>query len=209
MHNVHCIALQWLCIAHLFWIYGYRLMDTINPHLHVPQLQLVLGTLVFLGRRGKVLGNLSWWSCLLLRSGVLCFLLIQWCVYLFFIRVRIKFVLCPGQMSFILCPGRYSWDNAEGQPWSSWPPIYCGGKQQQGLCTQNDHGATNAKCIRNEWQWHVTNLSSLLPKAEKTHKGKPKPLMWSKIKQDERFRWDSNLFSSDDEEWGCMDAGQL
>ena len=51
-----------------------------------------------------------------------------------------------------------------------------------------------------EWQWHVTNLSSVLPKAEKTHKGKPKPLMWSKIKQDERFRWDSNLFSSDDEE---------
>ena len=51
-----------------------------------------------------------------------------------------------------------------------------------------------------EWQWHVTNLSSLLPKAEKTHKGKPKPLMWSKIKQDERFRWDSNLFSCDYEE---------
>ena len=52
-----------------------------------------------------------------------------------------------------------------------------------------------------EWQLHVTNLSSLLLKAEKTHKGKPKPLMWSKIKHDERFRWDSNLFSSDDEEW--------
>ena len=46
-------------IAHPFWIYGYRLMDTINPHLHVPQLQLVLGTLVFLGRGGKVLENLS------------------------------------------------------------------------------------------------------------------------------------------------------
>ena len=51
-----------------------------------------------------------------------------------------------------------------------------------------------------EWQWHVTNLSSLLPKAEKTHKGKPKPLMWSKIKQDERFRWAPDLFNSDDEE---------
>ena len=45
-----------------------------------------------------------------------------------------------------------------------------------------------------EWQWQVTNLSSLFLKAEKTHKGKPKPLMWSKIKHDERFRWALDLF---------------
>ena len=46
-----------------------------------------------------------------------------------------------------------------------------------------------------EWEWQVTYLSFLLLKAEKTHKGKPKPLMWSKIKHDERFRWDSDLFN--------------
>ena len=45
--------------AHPFWIYGYRLMDRINPLIYFPQLQLALGTLAFLGQRGKVLGNLS------------------------------------------------------------------------------------------------------------------------------------------------------
>ena len=51
-----------------------------------------------------------------------------WSIAAFFVQ--------PGIL-FILCPGRCSWDTAEGQPWSSWPPIHCWGKQQQGLCTQN------------------------------------------------------------------------
>ena len=55
----HQVSLLFLMDAHPFWMYGYHLMDTTNLYLHVPQLQLVLGTLAFLGRGGRVLGNLS------------------------------------------------------------------------------------------------------------------------------------------------------
>ena len=36
-------------------------------------------------------------------------------------------------------------------------------------------------------------------KAEKTHKGKPKPLMWREVKYDERFRQDNktNVYDGD------------
>ena len=45
----------------------------------------------------------------------------------------------------------------------------------------------------------IKMIICLLSQAEKTHKGKPKPLMWREVKHDERFRSDDDDSDNEDD----------